>query len=134
MPEVTQETIDALTERAAAGDTATAELAETNERLAAVQAGAATAHNALIETTRAANPTIPPELITGDNAEQIAASVAKGADIVAKVQEANKPPETKQPPAANAGAPPRDANADAAPEGVRGLARITHALDRKSDA
>lgn len=134
MPEVTQEAIDALTERATAGDTATAELAETNERLAAVQAGSATAHAALIESTRAANPTIPPELIAGDNAQQIAASVQQGADIVAKVKEADKPAETKKPPAANAGAPPRDANTGRAPDDVTGLARIQHALDTRSDS
>lgn len=128
MPELTDEQVSALEQRATAGEEALANLSEVQQQLETVQAGSATAHAALLETTRAANPTIPADLIAGDNADQIAASVTTGAAIVAQVQEANPPPKAAAPtaPSTNAGAPPRT---EQPPDNLRGVSRIAWGIE-----
>ena len=118
-----------LQARAAAGDSAAAALEKAQETIgqlqpAAARADAATA--ALLDTTRAANPTIPAELIAGDTPEAITASLATATATVAKVRELNPAPTASTVPGTGAGAPPRT---NEPPAGLRGVTRITYALN-----
>lgn len=101
--------------------------AVSQEALDAANKSGADAVAALLQTTRDANPGIPPDLIAGDNAVDIANSVAAGQRSVAAILELNKTP--AQPAAAAAGAPPRPAGPAGPPDGARGLSKIAWALN-----
>ncbi len=80
---------------------------------------------ALLQSTRDANPNIPADLISGANADEIAASVTAGKATVAAVVAANPPAK----PGGGPGAPPRDLAPPGPPEGATGLQRIAWALN-----
>ncbi len=80
---------------------------------------------ALLESTRAANPTIPADLISGDSVETIAASVAAGKTVVDAVVKAQPAPVQ----AGGGGSPPRPVGPDGPPEGSTGLQKIAWALN-----
>ncbi len=94
-------------------------IAEANTRADAANA-------ALLEQTRTANPAIPPDLITGATAEEIAASVTAGQATVDQVIAANTPDAKTRPPGDGAGAPPRGDRVP--PSNLRGISRIADAL------
>ncbi len=80
---------------------------------------------ALLESTRAANPTIPADLISGDSVESIAASVTAGKATVDAVVKAQPAPVQ----AGGGGSPPRPVGPDGPPEGSTGLQKIAWALN-----
>lgn len=101
------------------------ELAAASEATAAATARAEASTAALIDSTRAANPTIPPDLITGTTAEEVAASVTAGQATVEAVIAANPPDALTRPPGDGGAAPPRTLEP---PADMRGSARIAWAL------
>ena len=127
MPEVTDEELTELRAQAESAATLTAELA-------AVREGAA---RDLREAVVAGHPDLPPELIAGATAGELAASVERAQSLVAAVREsaledvrnmaAGKPPIGFRPPVkAGEGRTPVGP-----PEGVTGAARIRWALDNE---
>ncbi len=80
---------------------------------------------ALLQSTRAANPTIPADLISGDSVETIAASVAAGKTVVDAVVKAQPAPVQ----AGAAGSPPRPVGPPGPPEGSTGLQKMAWALN-----
>ena len=141
MAEIPDADLAALQARAAAGDTAAAALEAAQTRLAAATAQAAAgagAVEALLATTRQANPTVPPDLISGATPEEITASATRAQATVKAVLEANQaaagaaataPGAAATAPAAGAGAPTR--SPAQIPEGLRGAARIRFGLEPK---
>jgi hypothetical protein len=138
MPDIPDAELTNLRAQAEAGQSAAAALDVSQQNLAATA-------TALLETTRTANPTIPPDLIAGDTPAAIAASVTSAQATVAQVLAANtsstpapgaappaSPPVAAAAPApVPAGAPPRS-DPNEPPAGVTGVARIQHALRQRS--
>jgi hypothetical protein len=125
VPELTDQELADLQARAEAGNSAAAALEERTTALDAATQATAAATTALLDTTRAANPAIPADLIAGDNPADIAASVERGRALVEQVRAAN--PVTGTPTNIPTGSPPRTPTNDP-PPGVKGIARIAHAL------
>ena len=135
-PEISDDDLKALQNRAEAGQQATTDLDAARGELTTAQQGTAAATAALLETTKAANPTIPADLIAGDDPAAIAASVERGKGIVEQVTSHNaangKTDDTKTKlPGSQAGAPPR--GDDQPPDNLRGAGRIAYALQKNAD-
>ena len=129
MPDITDAELANLQARAAAADSAAAALDQSTTELGAARQAAQTATTALIDATRAANPTIPPDLIAGDTPEAIAASVDAGRTIVEQV----KATTTTTPANTTSGTPPRPTTPQL-PDTARGSERIRFGLDRLKES
>lgn len=123
--EITDEQLTELRSQAEAGQSAAASLEQAQTDLAASGETNTATLTALTNATRQANPTIPPDLISGDTPAAVAASVSQAQATVKQVLEANPPPDQKTP-GVTGGAPPRGPAEP--PENTRGIARIAWAI------
>lgn len=96
-----------------------AELDQARADLAASRAAEAASVSTLRETTRAANPTIPAELIDGSSPAEIAASVTRAQGIVTAVLAANSNGHAPKVPVGGAPAPTIDLSTLPASERIR---------------
>jgi len=129
-PTLTPEQLQQLRDQAEAGQQAATERDELHTQLTTAQEAARGATGALLDASRAANPTIPAELITGETPDDIAASIERGKGIVEQVTTANAgndaDDEKPKTPGSQAGAPAR--GDPQPPERARGISRIAFAL------
>jgi hypothetical protein len=126
MPELTDQELADLTARAEAGQSAAAALEQSQQDLEAARTATAAATTALRDQARAANPTLPAELIDGDTPEAIAASLDRARTIAQQVIEATRAATPTTP----AASPPR--TPETPPEGTRGIDRIRFELNRRA--